>query len=284
VREAKRYLGLELAGAKNQKTSLAALEFYPKEKKIFLLDIFDRIAAQENETGDEALLEVIQEVGEETAKMGVNVALELPPCIACTRKTCPLPNHCTVPSVKWMRETTRKSSRSASSHGARIKEFTPYTQRPIELWIRYQLMPKLPDAHRFEIDETLGGNRAPLSARMHFLKRQLANISLVEVSPKLSVAILAQRLSLHRRIVPTYRHLEDGVHSREEILTHLAKTFEIFIYERDMQKLAQNLTAFDAFICAFTALLSDQNLCTKNPKEFPISSGWIHHPLFENSP
>ena len=32
----------------------------------------------------------------------------------------------------------------------------------------------------------------------------------------------------------------------------------IFIYERDIRKLAHSLASFDAFICAYTALLADR--------------------------
>src|SRR5437868_4878432 len=106
--ESKRYLGLELAGAKNQKTSIAALEYYPKENKIFLLDIFDRISGHKNQTSDEALLEVINEMQPGITQMGVNIALELPPCIQCTRKTCPQTKDCNVAPVKWMRDFTKK--------------------------------------------------------------------------------------------------------------------------------------------------------------------------------
>lgn len=274
MREVKRFLGLELAGAKNQKTSLAALEYYPKERKIFLLDIFDKITAHEDQTGDEALLEVIAEVNPDHATLGVNVALDLPPCVTCERKTCPLPANCTVPTVKWMRETHRKASKQT---GIRYREFTPYTQRPIELWVKHRIFPNLPESHLFEIDETLGGNRAPLSTRMNFLKRHLHHLKLVEVWPKLTVTILTAQLGMHKRIASTYRHLEEGIYSREEILHLLAQTYEVFIYDRDLKKLAQSLTAFDAFICAFTALLADQNQCAEIPKGFP-NSGWVHYP------
>lgn len=267
VRETKRFLGLELAGAKNQKTSLAVLEYYPKERKTFLLDIFDRIANHDGQTGDEAVLEVIQEENHQVKKMGVNVALELPPCIGCTRKICPMPARCTVPSVKWMREFTRKSQYT--------REFTPYTQRPIELWVRNQLL----EEFTFEIDETLGGNRAPLSARMNFLKRHLTHTPLVEVWPKLSVMLLTFQMGLSKRTLTSYRHLEEGVHSREEILNQIIKHREVFIYDRDLRKLSTSLTAFDAFICAFTALLSDLDQCAPIPKGFPVSSGWIQYPM-----
>jgi hypothetical protein len=309
VRESRRYLGLELAGAKNQKTALAALEFYPKEKKIFLLDIYDRIAGHRppesgahphhahhsahgahaapfalTTAGDEALLELLAELTEdatpESLKMGVNVPLELPPGISCGRKACSKPSAATLAAVKWMRETHRKAERHARTDQSapRVTEYTTYTQRPVELWVRYHVMGRLPESHRFEIDETLGGNKAPLTARMHFIRRHLAGLPLLEVWPKLTIALLGLALDLPKRTIQTYRRLEEGVHAREQILERLAEAHDVFIYERDVRKLSHSLPAFDAFVCAYTALLSDSQKCAKIPTGFPAASGWIHYP------
>jgi Protein of unknown function (DUF429) len=283
VLESKRYLGLELSGAKNQKTSLAALEYYPQEKKIFLLDIFDRVGGHpENSntagmhSSDEALVELIQELKPGVSKMGVNVPLELPPCISCSCKG----PRCKSPEVKWMTSLTRKIAKTGSKSAVpRVLEFTPYTQRPIELWVRYQVLPKIAAPNRIEIDETLGGNKAPLTARMQFLKRSVADVPLAEVWPKLTIAILASELGLNKRIVSTYRRLEEGLHAREVILEALAKSQGIFIYERDVRKLSHSLAAFDAFVCAYTALLSEIGKCAKMPKGFPAKSGWLEYPL-----
>ncbi len=281
--QARRYLGLDLAGAKNQKTALATLEYYPKEQKIFLLDVFDRITPHDDQSPDEALLEVISEiqgVPSEVTTLGVNVPLTLPPCIDCVKKTCPLPDSCTVSSVKWMRELTKKSQRSgkAENEGIRILEFTPYTQRPSELWVRYQVMPELETSHRFEVDEALGGNKAPLTARMHFLKRHLPQVALIEAWPKLTIAILASELGIPRRTISNYRQLEEGVHARADILEAMTKRFGIFIYERDLRKLSQSLAAFDAFACAYTALLSDTDRCARVANGFPEKAGWVSYP------
>lgn len=277
----RRYLGLELAGAKNQKTALAVLEYYPKEGKTFLLDVYDKISAEENQTGDEALLatldEVISNESHRIAKLGVNVPITLPPCIECTRKTCPLPDKCTVTTVKWMREQTRKAKNDDYTTGVNVLEFTPYTQRPFEIWARYQILPKLHPDYRFEIDEALGGNRAPLTARMHFLSRHLKKIPLVEVWPKLTISTLAQGIGISRRIISSYRKLEEGYAARVELLETLAMKKGVFIYDRDLKKLAQSLTAFDAFICAYTALLSDRDMTVPPPKGFPKESGWVHY-------
>jgi len=261
---------LELAGAKNQKTALATLEFYPREKKVFLLDIYDRIA------GDEALLEIIAEEKPLVARMGVNVPLTLPPCMFCRRRVCPLPGKCTVFSVRWMREAARRAAKASSK--ARVREFTPYTQRPVELFIRYSVQPELPASGHFEVDEALGGTKGALTARMHFLRRHLGGIDIIETWPKLTVALLEARLGLNRRVVASYRQLEDGISARTEILDAISRQLGVFIYERDLQKLARNLASFDAFACAYTALLSDNGQCVKLPPGFPAASGWIEFP------
>jgi hypothetical protein len=281
--EPRRYLGLELSGAKNQKTALAALQFYPREHKIFLLDIYDRIAAHEEQSSDEALLEVIAECaagaagadGSAEARMGVNVPLELPPSLLCDCRGCARGRPCTHPGVKWMREATRRAARQK---GVKVLDFTPYTQRPVELYMRYQVMPELRDVAQFEIDETLGGNRAPLTARMHYLKRHLGGLPLVEVWPKLTVATLAPQLGITRKTVLAYRHLEQGAPARSEILDALVERQGIFIYERDQRKLAQSLAAFDAFLCAYTALLADLGQCVRPPAGFPVATGWVAYP------
>jgi len=278
-------LGLELAGAKNPKTSLSVLEYYPKENKVFLLDVYDRINAGEDENGDEALLQTLDEVisnePHRIARMGVNVPIDLPPCITCTRKTCPLPSKCTVPEVKWMRETVKKSL-DMDLKGINVREFTPYTQRPFEIWARYRILPNLPESHRFEIDEALGGNRAPLTARMNFLKRHLQKIKCVEVWPKLAISSIATDLPISKRIVSQYRKPEQGYSARLELLETIALKRGVFIYDRDLKKLANNLTAFDSFLCAYVALLMDIDLTAKSPKGFPKTSSWVQYAHLKN--
>lgn len=322
--ETRRYLGLELAGAKNQKTALAALEYYPKEQKIFLLDIYDRIAGSRatgegashhhhagsaalspagafglTTAGDEALIELLDELTEGleprarhggakgAAKsatpgviMGVNVPLELPPAISCSRKACAKPTAATLAAVKWMREAHRKAERHARTDASspRVAEYTTYTQRPVELWVRYQVMSRLPESHRFEIDEALGGNKAPLTARMHFIRRHLGGFPMVEVWPKLTIALLGLAMDLPKRVIQTYRRLEEGVHAREQILEALSESHDVFIYERDVRKLSHSLPAFDAFVCAYTAFLADNQQCAKIPTGFPARSGWVQYP------
>lgn len=270
MKHPKRYLGLELAGAKNVKTALATLEYYPREKKIFVLDVFDKMSPVDDESSDSLLLSIIDEVGTPSHTLAVNVGTQLPPCLTCSKKACATKGQCMDPSVKWMRDLTKKLKLPA--------DFTPYTQRPVELWVRHKIMPLLQEAHRFDIDETMGGNRGPLTARMNFLKRHLKKHTIFEVWPKLTAVMLAINHEFPKHWIHGYRHLEKGAFIRQEILEFLADKEGIFIYERDLKKLSLSLAAFDAFLCAYTALLEEAGLGAKPPKGFPIQTGWVIHP------
>ncbi len=272
-------MGIDLAGAKNQKTTLAALEYYPKQNKIFLLDIFDQLGEEKNFTADEAILERIKEFGKETSIIGTSVPLSLPPCITCIKKQCPMPAKCKVPSIKWMRDQFKKAEKSVSKEKhLKRKSFTPYTQRPIELWLRYRIFPKIEERYRFEIDETLGGNRAPLTARMNYLQRHIKKLKLVEISPKLSLGLLSKKHKIPIRLFDSYRDIERGVFSRKQILESLTQKCGIFVYQKDLNILSKNINAFHAFICAYTALLQHEEKCELKPKFFPKDASWISYP------
>jgi hypothetical protein len=280
----KRYLGLDLAGAKNAKTTLAVLEYYPKEKKVFVLDVHPGIGADETSSSDEVLIQTLLDHadGHPDLKLGVNVPLSLPPCISCTRKSCPLPQACTVAEVKWMRNhsvksaLTRPRKKTASKRNQRLKEFfTPYTQRPLELYLKHEILPALPEKVRFEIDETLGGNKAPLTARMHFLKFHLKHFEMLEVLPKLTAALLGPKLRIPKRVLADHRHIEDGLQARQLMIERMCENLDIFIYDRDLKKITQSLNAFDAFLSAYTVLLHDRGECLPPPRGFPIASGWV---------
>ena len=276
----KRYLGLDLSGAKNAKTTLAVLEYYPKEKKVFLLDIHAGIGADANCNSDEALIQTIRDHADNhpEVQVGVNVPLTLPPFFQLTRKNRNPESMEDLPEVRWMQANSARKI-TTSKRNAKMKDFiTAYTQRPIELWLKNEVLAKLPAKLRFEIDETLGGNKAPLTARMQFLKMYLDNYELHEVLPKLTVALLMPFLKLTQKTLLEYRKLEEGLTARQTILDKMSENLDIFIYDRDFKKITQNLNAFDAFLCAYTVLLHDRNECVSPPRGFPAQSGWVRYP------
>jgi hypothetical protein len=270
------YLGLDLSGAKNQKTTLAVLQYYPKEAKTFLLDLHSGIGGEGDHSSDQVLLEILDEILGDAGRggkirMGVNVPMTLPPCFGCDGNRCRKKKACSSPDSVWATDLLKRLR-------AKSRGFTAYTQRPVEIWLRHVFLPGLPQRLRFEIDETMGGNRAPLTARMMFLGKVLRSVSISETLPKLSAAVLGEKAGLPVRMLENLRDLDEGASAREELLTAIAKKFDIFVYDRDFRRISQNLSCFDAFFSALTVVLADRGACEKPPRHFPVSSGWIEVP------
>jgi len=259
-----RFFGLDLSGAKNHKTCLCILDYFPKENKSFLMEAIEGNDADITET-------LLKHKTESPQICAVNAALTLPPLFqkASLKKNSDL---------IWMEKIVKKASQDKRSTIPKIKSFTPYTQRPIELWLRYEVLPKIPNPLHFEIDETMGGTRAPLTARMFYLKKYLNKIKFIEALPKLSLTVIARELKIPSRFLLNYRSLENGSESRIIILDKMAEKLNLFFYTKDLKILTENLGAFDAFICAYTAVLYKSGNTQQPPRHFPLKSGWIHYP------
>ncbi|MCM0607058.1 MAG: hypothetical protein KA715_13295 [Xanthomonadaceae bacterium] len=252
-----KYLGLELSGAKNQKTTLCVLEYFKKEDRVFLLNLIEGIGPDEDISGDEQLLDCLTPYQGKGNVLTSNVPTSFPPCAPCTKEKCGSVTDCRNPEAKWMKAFAKNN------------HVTPYTMRPVDLWLR---------RYPFEVDETLGGSRAPLTARMVYLKNKLKKFTLLEANPKISTLKLGESLKISPKVLENIRSLERGPTARKELLTRLMSKHQVFIYDGDFKKICQNLTAYDAFICGYTGFLSEQGKCEKRPKTFPKQSAWVEIP------
>lgn len=271
-----RYLGLSLGGAKSERTCLTVIDYYRKQEKAFVVDIYEAVASDGELTADQVLIDLVLELSTELTGqpggvrvMAVDVPLTLPPCMFECDSECQGYDKCKKPEVRWMRQQYQK----AKAKNTKLKHFTPYSQRPVDLYFRY----KYPEVNLFQ-DETMGANLAPQAARMSYLKRYFQDIHLVEVWPKLSLFCLQKPLRLTKREVLDYRHLENGAHVRTRILDRLVEKASLFVYERDMKKLVSNMDAFDSLLCAWVALQTDLGQVEKFKSDLPLESGWVQIP------
>lgn len=271
-RDVDRYVGLSLGGARSDKTALTVIDYYKKQQKAFIIDVYESIAAHDHFSSDEVLLDIVKELGEQVCIIAVDAPLSLPPCsLGCT-KDCKGYTTCKRPSVQWMRNQFKK----AKARNTKTKWFAPYVQRPVDLHFRYAN----PGVDLMQ-DDTFGANLAPQAARMQYLRGHLpSGARLIEVWPKLTVYHCHKALDVARDEALSYRHLEEGVSIREDILASIADVSGIFLYERDVKKFARNIAAFDSLVCAWTALMKGLDRCVKAPKGAPVESGWIELPAF----
>lgn len=274
-----RFLGLSLGGAKSDRTCLTVIDYYRKQDKAFVVDIYEGIGPSDDLTADQALIALVDEIAHELSErnesessvkvMAVDAPLTLPPCLAGCDAACEGYESCKKPEVRWMRQQFRR----AQEKKRKLKHFTSYSQRPVDLYFRY----KHPEENLFQ-DETMGANLAPQAARMHYLKRFFGDMHLIEVWPKLTLYYLQKLLKLSKRELMSYRHLEDGVRVREHVVERLIEKSNLFIYERDLKKFVSNMASFDSLLCAWSALQYDLGNVVKFRGDLPIESGWVEVP------
>jgi len=283
-----RYIGLSLGGAKSERTCVTVIDYYHQQDKAFVVDIFDSIGPEADLNADDVLLSIIEELfgnesehkeerefmasfGQPSVRiLAADAPLSFPPCLLECEKSCGGYEECKRPAVKWMRAQYTKQKKVNS----RTKHFTPYSQRPVDLYFRY----KYPRENLFQ-DETMGANIAPQAARMSYVRRKLpADLRLIEVWPKLAVFSVQKALRMTQRDVLDYRHLERGVHIRSRFIERLAEKTSLFVYDRDLKKFVTNVCAFDSLVCAWVALLTDLDKVQKFRSDLPLDTGWIQVP------
>jgi hypothetical protein len=94
-----RFIGVDLSGGKNDKTSVAVLEYYPGQNKLFLTHIYEHIQAEGEISGDLALFEIIKEHSPNLEYLCIDAPLKLPKCIRCKLK-CPGYEKCKEPEIQ----------------------------------------------------------------------------------------------------------------------------------------------------------------------------------------
>ncbi|MBI2604603.1 MAG: DUF429 domain-containing protein [Deltaproteobacteria bacterium] len=275
--EVDRYLGLSLGGAKSDHTCLTVIDHYRRQDKAFVVDVFEGIGPQKSGpqghrheiTADQVILELVGEHQPGIRVLAVDAPLTLPPCLPSCEPSCEGYERCKQPTVRWMRSQYRK----AKETHPKLKHFTPYSQRPVDLYFRY----RHPQDDVFQ-DETMGANLAPRAVRMQYLKGHLKDIGLIEVWPKLALFYLQKPLGMNRRDFLNYRDLDKGVHVRERILESVVERSRVFIYDRDHRKYIHSMPAFDSFVCAWVALQYGCGRAMKFRGDVPVDSGWVQIP------
>lgn len=248
IPQSHRFLGLELGGSR--RTAIVTLELFPNEGKAFLKEIESPVQQLGDDTPDEALLRALQAAKAET--VGVDAPLTLPPALLADEPGCPGVRGCRQEAVAWMKQEAERQK------WGRGKLPTPYSQRPVDLLLRGKWQEDV--IVPFPVDDSFGASRAPLAARMQYLQRHLPEQKFLEVLPRLALGGFAFWYGISAREVRRSRDVDEGVDQRLGILDAMSQPPrveglpQLFLYNSDIAALSQDLSAFDAFLCAATAL------------------------------
>lgn len=262
-----RFAGVSLGGGKTDKTSVAILDYFPEQKRVFLRGLREKVAGKhaakpgDEITADEALLSVLNEEESDLAIIAFDVPLTLPVSIGGSTKD-------EERVLTWMRKQHVRRSKEKRPN----KMFTPYTERAAEIYIANEL------EEPFHPPHALGSNAAPLTARAQYLKKRLRQ-TLIETYPKLTLWRVGQALHMPKSHLRFHRHAVDSDEARHYILKTLIEKEIAFVYQQDLKTMVEHNTAFEAFLCALTAFLHYRGQTEKRPRDFPKTESWIDFPV-----
>lgn len=266
-----KFAGLTLGGGKGRKTSLSILEYYTKEKKLFLSELYQGIEESGRVSADTQLIKKIEKHKENLNLIAVDAPLKVPKCMRC-RLTCPGHEKCTEPEIQWMWKWYKKRGKKKRPN----KIFTPYTERCAEQYILSDV-----DGDIFP-DHAFGSNRAPLAMRAMYLNRRMKGTKLIEVLPRLSLWHIGQNIGFRKSRILSYKQFTKGEDIRSDFLELWSEKELSFIYHRDFKLMVKDAFAFESFICAYTGFLKYQGLCESKPKGFPKAEAWVDFPKLQS--
>ncbi len=264
-----RFMGVCLGGGKTDKTCLALVEYYPEQNKIFLSRLFEKVKSEGEVSSDLQLHNLIQEQESNLHSIAFDIPLTFPKCVRCELK-CPGYEACKEPEIKWMWDFYRERNEKKRP----TKLFTPYTERCSELYLSAAL------EENFHPSHALGANLAPLVARARFITRRL-DTPVIEVNPKISLWRMGRSLNIPKSYLRFHRHSVEGESSRKFILEKLIENDIAFLYVQDVRAMTENNQAFEAFICAITAVLEYKGQVEARPEGFPAAEAWTILPVQE---
>lgn len=187
----KTFIGVDLGGGKGKTTAVCRLRVPDRPSPDAEVIVEDQGAGAS--FYDDQLIDYLLRFAD-SAVLAIDAPLSLPVCVRCTLPQCPGAAVCEVPTVAWFRQRDAHKLRGEAATGS-VPEgrsrgkprYTPYTQRATEVLLH--------EEHGITPRETLGQGMGPLTARMAFLRRALADRyrlhhNLLEVYPKATLTQL----------------------------------------------------------------------------------------------
>lgn len=270
------YAGVHLSGSNAQRTAVVALSGNPLIQSLKVARVYEKIGSFGSLFSDDRLVDILAHMPL-GGSVFIDCPLSLPPCVACTRPSCPGVVKCDDVSVAYMLSLSgRAKSRRAQKH----RPLNPQSQR---LWDAYQLV-------RGEVrpgEATFSSNLAPLVTRARVLQRRLNSlekpVQLAETSVALALDAVAHLIGADTQLGVDYRSFETGLDTRFQVLDEMVQRGWI---ERPddpnvEDQLVYTVEGFNAFITAWVASLHGAALTDRRPGDFVQDEGWVFRPLLD---
>ncbi|MBC7659057.1 MAG: hypothetical protein H7249_05050 [Chitinophagaceae bacterium] len=258
--------GIHLAGPNSTKTTLVIMTGQLGEGNLKISGIYDRMGTVNRLFSDDRLFEVLR--AESPDRVMIDSPLSVPPCVACTRPSCPGVNACEDIAVAYMQKLV-----DTKGGKRKRKPMNPQTQRIWDVKEWYHWHPSLQEP-------TYSANKAPLVVRGLTLQRRLRSleepIQLYETSVPHALSVFVEQLELAREIGYQYRAFGIGRERRQAFIKALMKAG--VVDGSKMEDVTATVETFSAFVTAVMAGLEVKGRVSRPENEFFSNQGWVYLP------
>lgn len=270
------FAGIHLSGPSAHRTAVAVLAGDPLLEPLRIVRVYEKIGGFGSLFSDDRLVDILT-VTPLTGEVFVDCPLSLPPCVSCSRPTCPGVVKCDELSVAYM---LALSGRIKSKRAQKLRPLNPQNQR---LWDAYTTSRR--GAQRSE--PTFSPNLAPLVTRARVLQRRLnflpKPITLLETSIPLVLGRIAHLIGADPRLAQDYRSFELGLATRMRVFEEMVDRGWFVPDEEAVREdsVIYSVEGFQALIAAWVAALHHRGLADRCPGDYVASEGWVHRPELE---
>ena len=238
--------GLSLGGGRRDQFFFCLLEYYENKDRWFLKSILQ----VEEGDGNVVLNKWIQDFA--VRDLVVDFPLSHPPCHHC-HLVCPGTPACPVEEVVAargrMKELLESEETLSKSFKRKLKrDFLPYWNRPVDVWVWEHYYDQLLDYFNMGFD-SFGNTSMMLLSRFAYLKRHLPqDLAYYETSPLICLLELLRGGIISHDQVARLKDMELGAAMRMEIIQAIERELKIFIYHHDLYLMTKNPRAFASFL------------------------------------
>jgi len=245
------HIGIHVSGANAGKTALVSLRGNLLSAPLRIHSHHEKIVNLGRHSSDERLVAMISDCAN-ASSITVDCPLSLPPCLACTRPSCPSVTKCEDLEVASM------IALNAEWRRVQKRRFKPVNPQTTRLWDLQQQV-----AGRVQLEPAFGVNTAPLATRARTLCKRLAgagvNVPMRELSVPMALASMREAFGLPKGLETAYRSFEYGAETREAMV--IALMDEGWLDERDVwESVMASVELFQAFMAAFCGHLAGHGL------------------------
>ncbi len=293
INKQKNFVGMSMNGGRRDNFYFCLIGYFEEEKRWFLHSILKAADEKLIEWNDDVIRSWMQK--NHVENLIVDLPLTRPVCHSCNlycpgMELCPLPEIREIEeiSIKLLNNDLEKVNNDPKNYERERREgkmlfseeepplsralkrklkkgFLPYWNRPLDLWVWIHYHDLLLKFFNFSYDSMGTTSLMALSRFSYVCRHFSSHLNLFEGNVFIILLELLRANIINEFDIQDLKGFEEAYDGRKKILKKIETSLNIFIYDQDLNIIAENPKAFESFLLA----ISGKNIVENNVIDLP---------------